>query len=147
MYERMLDKQAMPSVEEMTAFCGENAERFSSLNEWLVSSFFTEKKVVFPYGNQYGWGVAHKKKNKLICNVFAEANAFTVMLRLSDKQYMAVYSQLQKYTQEYIDNKYPCGDGGWIHYRVTCEEHLDDIKTLLAVKCSPAERGSTKERT
>lgn len=136
MYERMLDKQIMPTIEEMTGFCGENAERFSLLNDWLSSMFHTEQKIVFPYGNHYGWGVAHKVKNKLICNVFAEDNAFTVMMRLSDKQYHAVYSQLQKYTQEYIDNKYPCGDGGWIHYRVTCQEHLDDIKVLLSSKCS-----------
>ena len=26
--------------------------------------------------------------------------------------------------------------GGWIHYRVTCKEHFDNIKTLLSVKCS-----------
>ena len=136
MYERMLDKQAAPTIEEMTSFCGENAERFSSLNEWLTSAFHTEQKVVFPYGNSYGWGIAHKKKNKLICNVFAENGAFTVMMRLSDKQYDAVYHQLQTYTQEYIDGKYPCGDGGWIHYRVLCEEPFDDIKTLLSAKCS-----------
>ena len=136
MYERMLNKQETPTIEEMTKFCGENSERFSLLNEWLTSTFQTEQKVVFPYGNNYGWGVAHKRKNKLICNVFAEDNAFTVMMRLTNKQYKAVYDQLQKYTQEYIDNKYPCSDGGWIHYRVISEEHLDDIKTLLFVKCS-----------
>lgn len=135
MYERMLNKQITPSIEEMTVFCGENAERFSLLNEWLVSAFHTEKKIVFPYGNQYGWGIAHKRKNRLICNIFAEDNAFTVMMRLSDWQYESVYDQLQKYTREYIDNKYPCGDGGWIHYRVEGEEHFDDIKTLLSAKC------------
>lgn len=136
MYERMLNKQVTPTIEEMTEFCGENAERFSLLNEWLTSAFHTEQKIVFPYGNKYGWGIAHKKKNKLICNIFAEDNAFTVMMRLSDQQYNTVYGELQKYAQEHIDNKYPCGDGGWIHYRVTCGEHLDDIKTLLSVKCS-----------
>lgn len=136
MYERMLNKQVEPSIEEMTAFCGENAERFSSLNEWLESAFHTEQKVVFPYGNHYGWGVAHKIKGKLICNIFAEDNAFTVMMRLSDKQYQSVYEKLHKYTQEVIDNKYPCGDGGWIHYRVTNEEHFEDSKALLTVKCT-----------
>ncbi len=29
------------------------------------------------------------RKNKLICNIFAEDNAFTVMMRLSDQQYQA----------------------------------------------------------
>lgn len=136
MYERMLNKQETPTIEEMTNLCGENSERFTLLNEWLSSSFNTEQKVVFPYGNNYGWGIAHKKKNKLMCNIFAENNSFTVMMRLSNKQYDTVYDKLRKYTQEYIDNKYPCGNGGWIHYRVTCDEHFDDIKTLLAVKCS-----------
>lgn len=50
MYERMLNKQAIPTIEEMTKFCGENSERFSLLNEWLTSTFNTEQKIVFPYG-------------------------------------------------------------------------------------------------
>ncbi len=136
MYDRMLNKKIMPTVEEMTEYCGENAELFSALNTWLSDTYNTEQKVVFPYGNNYGWGVAHRKKNKLICNVFAEENAFTVMMRLSNKQYESVYGQLQEYTKEYIDNKFPCSDGGWIHYRVLCEEHFRDIQKLLSVKCS-----------
>ena len=68
--------------------------------------------------------------------MFAENSAFTVMVRLSDKQYNTIYNRLQKYTQEYIDKKYPCGDGGWIHYRVTSKEYFNDIKILLSVKCS-----------
>ena len=77
---------------------------------------------------------SHYKKKKLICNIFAEAGAFTVMVRLTDAQYETIYEELKKYMQEYIDNKYPCGDGGWIHYRVICQEHNEDIKKLLEVK-------------
>ncbi len=103
MYERMLNKQVMPTIEGMAAYCGKNSQLFSSLNDWLEAAFETEQKVVFPYGNNYGWGIAHRKKNKLICNVFVEAGAFTVMMRLSNKQYEAIYGQLEKYTQEHID--------------------------------------------
>ena len=135
MYERMLNKQVMPTIKEMTDYCGENAELFSELNNWMAAKFETEQEVVFPYGNKYGWAIAHSRKNKLISNVFAEAGAFTVMMRLSNNQYEAIYDELDKYTQEHIDNKYPCGDGGWIHYRVTCKEYYEDIKKLLSVKC------------
>lgn len=83
----------------------------------------------------YGWGIAHRKKSRLICNVFAEDNVFSVMMRLSDEQYKSIYGQLQQYAQECIDEKYPCGDGGWIHYLVTCKERIDDIQKLLSVKC------------
>ncbi len=136
MYDRMLNKKVMPTIEEMTEYCGESAELFSAINAWLSDTFKTEQKVVFPYGNNYGWGISHRRKNKLICNVFAEENAFTVMMRLSNKQYESVYEQLQGYTKEYIDNKYPCSDGGWIHYRVISKEHFHDIQKLLSVKCS-----------
>lgn len=135
MYERMLDKQTMPTVEEMTNYCGENADRFLEFNEWMTTAFETEQQIVFPYGNNYGWGIAHRKKKKFLCNVFAENNAFTVMVRLTNKQFEMVYENLLEYTQKVIDNKYPCSDGGWIHYRVTCIEHLEDIQKLLAVKC------------
>ncbi len=135
MYERMLDKKKEPTIDEMNAYCGECAEQFRSLNTWLSEEHGTEQKIVFPYGNSYGWGISHRKKKKLICNVFAEDNAFTVMLRLSDQQYAAVCGQLQEYARHYIDNRYPCGDGGWIHYRVAGEEHVKDIRTLLEVKC------------
>ena len=96
----------------------------------------SEQAITFPYGNQYGWGIAHRKNKKLICHVFAEENAFAVMMRLSNKQFESIYSQVRTYTREQIDHKYPCGDGGWIHYRVACKENFDDIQKLLTVKCS-----------
>lgn len=136
MYERMLNKHIMPTALEMAVYCGENAELFTLLNDWLSKAHGTIQKVVFPYGNKYGWGIAHKKGQKLICNIFAEDNAFTVMMRLSNKEFDAVYNQVQEYTQEYINHKYPCSDGGWIHYRIICREQLEDIQKLLTVKCT-----------
>ena len=134
MYERMLDRRGAPTTEEMAEYCGENAQLFSQLNDWLGRSHGTEQKAAFPYGNRYGWGIAHRIRKKLICNVFAEHGAFTVMMRLSDAQFASVYGLLCRYTQDCIDHRYPCGDGGWIHYRVTCRGHFDDAQKLLAVK-------------
>ena len=54
MYERMLNKQVVPTVEEMMRYCAENAECFSVINDWLTTAFRIEQKVVFPYGNKYG---------------------------------------------------------------------------------------------
>lgn len=136
MYERMLNKQVVPTVGEMTAYCGDSAELFTLLNEWLAETYGTIQEVVFPYGNKYGWGVTHRKKQKLMCHIFAENNAFTVMMRLSNEQFESVFNQVQKYTQQYISNKYPCGGGGWIQYRVIDKQHFDDIQKLLAIRCS-----------
>lgn len=70
-----------------------------------------------------------------MCNIFAENGAFTVMVRLTEVQYETIYDEMKKYTQEMIDKKYPCGNAGWIQYRVICQEHYEDIKKLLEVKC------------
>lgn len=40
------------------------------------------------------------------------------MPRLSDELHSAVYAKVSDCAKEYTDDKYPCGNGGWIHYRV-----------------------------
>lgn len=137
MYERMLDKQNRPTLDDMAAYCGENRALFTQIHAWLSDVCGTTQEIVFPYGNHYGWAVAHRKKKKLICNVFAEDGAFTVMMRLSNAQFDLVYDQLEPETQACIDGKYPCSDGGWIHDRVTCAARYHDVQKLLEVKCAP----------
>lgn len=68
--------------------------------------------------------------------MFAEDQAFTVLIRLLDEQISSVYQTVCPYTQAYIDDRYLSGDGGRIHYRITCKEHVEDIKRLLMIKCS-----------
>ena len=91
MYERMLDKENRPTYADMAAYCGKNKELFLRINEWLSSEWDTAQEISFPYGNNYGWAVAHRKKKKLVCNVFAEDGAFTVMIRLSNEGFSLVY--------------------------------------------------------
>ena len=45
--------------------------------------------------------------------------------------------------QSIIDNKYPCGSGGWIHAEITDDERLEDIKLLLTIKCMTGSRGAS----
>ena len=138
MYERMLNKSEVPTEDTMTAYCGAAATMFTKLNEHLSAKYGTMQAIIFPYGNSYGWGISHKRKGKLVCNVFPERGAFTVMLRMANTQFMSIYDRLGDYAKNYIDNKYPCNDGGWIHYRVIDKEQFADILRLLFVKCESA---------
>lgn len=145
MYERMLNKEIKPSIEDLGLYINSSAERFHMLNAFLSDHYKTTQEIRFPYGKQYGWCVTHRKGKKLICDVFAEAEAFTVMIRLSNQQFDKVYKTVQSETREMIDNKYPCGDGGWIHFRVLTKEQLEDIQTLLHAKCSLLTKGGQNE--
>lgn len=135
MYERMLDKRTEPTLTEMTAHCGAASTLFTALNDWLSDVLHTERSTVFPYGDRYGWGIAHKRKGRLVCNVFPEDGALCVMLRLTNAQWASVYENAREPMRACVDGKYPCGDGGWIHYRVVAPEDMPDIRRALEMKC------------
>lgn len=134
MYERMLDKKQKPTFDEFIAYCGACQNLFTDVDHFLLNEIKSEKLLRFPYGNNYGWGMKYFIKSKHICDLFAEKEAFTIMLRLTDLQFQKHYDELCDYTKKIIDDRYPCGEGGWIHYRVLTEQHLIDIKNLLQLK-------------
>lgn len=136
MYERMLDKQTMPSIEEFIETCGKRKQYFIQIDQFLIDELKLKKNLRFPYGNQYGWGMKYASKTKHICDIFAEKDAFTVMLRMDNKQFDQVFHSVSKDTQELIQNKYPCSDGGWIHFRILNLSDLTDLKLLLTMKAT-----------
>lgn len=54
MYERMLDKKEVPTLDDMAKYCGNNKELFTLLNQCLSKNYKTIQKISFPYGNNYG---------------------------------------------------------------------------------------------
>lgn len=134
MYERMLNKQKQPTFDEFTAHCGDCKALFEKTDVFLTGQLKAEKEMRFPYGNHYGWGMKYFIKARHICDIFAENGAFTVMLRLTDAQFNKIYDDALPKTKELIDHKYPCGSGGWIHYRVLDEQQLEDVCKMLRIK-------------
>lgn len=65
MFERMLDKNRIPSMEKMNAYCGVNGSLFEEINDYLVEKLGTQTEIRFPYGNKYGWSITHRKKQNL----------------------------------------------------------------------------------
>ena len=60
----------------------------------------------------------HRKGTKHICDVFPEKGALVLMLRLSNADFEAVYLSLGDAARRAVDERYPCGEGGWIHLRI-----------------------------
>lgn len=76
MYERMLDKQAVPSFDEMISYCGDAGKLWAEVDRYLNDKFEMKGCIRFPYGNKYGWSMKYTYKSKHICDVFAENSAF-----------------------------------------------------------------------
>jgi hypothetical protein len=142
MYERMLNKLNEPSIQEIHDYIGKSA--FLTLNtfeETMKHRYDLKRDLRFPFGNNYGWGFKYSHKTKHLCYVFFEKDAITIMLQISGnlvQKLEKVLPECLPKTKNYWDTRYPCGEGGWIHYRVLNYEELNDVLRLLTIKQKPA---------
>lgn len=137
MYERMLNKQIVPSFGDLIAYCGKCGTLWEDLDSWIKNKYTATTEIRFPYGNNYGWGIKYSKGSKHICDIFAENGSFTVFVKINNKAFASIQSSLSDYSKEIYENKYPCGDGGWIRYRITDSNYMEDAKRFINAKIEP----------
>lgn len=130
----MLNKQTVPSFDEMISYCGDSGELWMEMDRYLNDKIKMQSSIRFPYGNKYGWSTKYSYKNKHICDVFAEKSAFMVLIRISDDEIKPLYNELSDYAKTVWENKYPCGSGGWLNYRVISKEQLQDLMKIIDIK-------------
>lgn len=144
MYERMLNKLKEPSITEIHEVIGDNSFLLLNTFEEIMKQCYDLKRdLKFPFGNNYGWGYKYSHKAKHLCYVFFEKDAITIMLQIGGDLVQKVEIMLLEClpkTKSYWINRYPCGEGGWIHYRVLNVEELNDVIRLLALKQKPVGR-------
>ena len=138
MYERMLNKEIIPTEDNIKEFIGENAvKNMDLLIKSLEKIIEINIELRFPYGNKYGWGYKFRDgKNKHLFDLFFEKGSINIMLRsaINSEQEIEKYSKLSEEGKQYWENKYPCENGGWIQYRVKNKKHLKDIGIFLSIK-------------
>ena len=143
MYERMLNKLKEPSIKEIYEVIGDNSILLLNIFEEIMKQRYDLKRdLKFPFGNNYGWGYKYSHKTKHLCYVFFEKDAITIMLQISGdlvQKLEKVLLECLPKTKRYWNNRYPCGEGGWIHYRVLNGEELNDVIRLLALKQKPVQ--------
>jgi len=141
MYERFSDKNRQPTKSEIyETIGGDKVEILKELEQFLSDNYNIVSELKFPFGNNYGWGTKYSHKNTHLCYVFFEKGAFTVTIQLGRNQLPKLYeklSSLSPKTNELWEKRYPCGEGGWIHYRILNHEDLNEIKELIIIKKKP----------
>jgi hypothetical protein len=142
MYERLLDKNNEPTIEQVEDYLGsESYNRLLSMEDHLQTHYHLTKEIRFPFGNSYGWGYKYSHKYSHLCYAFFEKGAFTVTVQIGDKQVHILerdLNDLSHKARELWDNRYPCGEnGGWVHCRVTSDEALTDIYRFIQARKKP----------
>ncbi len=139
MNERMLNKNTIPSVEEIMAYIGKDAEKYlHQLEAYLEHNYDLVKELKFPFGKDYGWGYKYSHKSKHLLYVFFEKNSITATLQIGDEGLVEkLKDSLSSNAQLLWENRYPCGkkNGGWIHYRIAECEQLNDIFAFVQLRC------------
>jgi len=135
---RMLDKSKMPEGEDISSHIGPISEKnLLKLEHWLESRYDLRKELRFPFGNQYGWACKYSHGSKHLFYLFFEKDSITATLQIgngSDVEKML--PDLSPYAQQLWAMRYPCGknSGGWIHYRIVCENQVDEAALLIGAK-------------
>jgi hypothetical protein len=132
MYERLLNKKEMPTMEEFLVNIGKGKELFDNIDAFLINEIDSEKMIKFD-SHCRCWKMSYHIKRKYICDIITEKDAFTIVTRLSEESIRSVYDDLLPYAKESIDNS-PFRHRGWIEYRVLNTSHLADAKIILQVR-------------
>ena len=139
MYERMLNKQIVPTEDDIKEYIGKKSvENIEIIKKSLVKTFEINMELKFPFGNNYGWGYKVSNKSKHLFYIFFEKGSITIMLQINKiktEKEMEKYNKLSEEGKEYWENRYPCGDnGGWIKYRIINKKQLKDIGIFLSIR-------------
>ncbi|WP_343208317.1 DUF3788 domain-containing protein [Anaerolentibacter hominis] len=147
MYERMLDKQSVPTTDQIAGYIGADGVRnLQILENQLTARYDLRRELRFPFGNSYGWGYKYSHKSKHLFYLFFEKEAITAMMQLGDHHVPEVEDLLPSLSPEIQAlwaDRYPCGtNGGWIKPRILTEADLEDILKLVEVKQKPQKPAS-----
>ena len=139
MYERMLNKQVIPTQDEINEFIGKKSvENIKLIKNGLENIFEINMELKFPFGNNYGWGYKVSSKSKHLFYIFFEKNSITLMLQINKietEKELEKYNKLSEEGKKYWENRYPCGkNGGWIHYRILNKKHIKDTEIFISIK-------------
>lgn len=134
MYERLINKNEMPTIDELLVYIGKAKELFDSIDAFLINEINSSKMIKFDAHSRC-WKMSYHIKRKYICDIITEKDAFTIITRLSEESFRNVYDGLLPYAKECIDNS-PFRHRGWIEYRVLSALHLEDIKTMLQIRAN-----------
>lgn len=134
----MLNKSISPAHAEIEKHMGQKSlQRLMKLNDLLISRYTCTAELKFPFGNDYGWGYKYACAGKLLCYFFFEQDAFTVTITIGKSELPRLYRELDSFSEKakaHWENRYVCGDGGWIHYRVLSDPDIHDIEKFIKIK-------------
>jgi hypothetical protein len=147
MHERMMDKSAQPSDEDMTNWIGQPIAR-----EWIaLRRFLAETYDIVPIfnsgGKRYGWNLQYRRGGRPLCEMYPEHDSFTTLVILGQVELGQAMERIETFgatVQQALEKSPRYHDGCWMYIRVadsrTCHQDVLDIEELILIKRKPVRK-------
>jgi hypothetical protein len=143
-YERLIDKNAKPSDEEMCTVIGAAlADAWTELRRFLVETYAVEPYLQFG-GPRYGWNLQHHKGGRPLAELYPEHGSFTALVVLGKKELEQALEKLDTFgslVQKALVETPRYHDGCWMYMRMTdpltVQQDVKDIEQLILIKKKP----------
>ena len=142
-FERMLDKEHVPTWEEISNYLGREAlKAWNDIVSFIDTNYNHMPETVFG-GKKYGWEIRYRRSGKSLCTLHPEKGAFTILIVLGKKETEQALASLNEFSPDIanlISSAKQYHDGRWLWIRVLNKDNLDDIKGLLKIKKKPPKK-------
>ena len=145
MNERMMDKTAQPSDEDMINWIGQPIAP-----EWMaLRQFMEETYDIAPVfnsgGKRYGWNLQYRIAGRPLCEMYPEHGSFTALVILGKVELDQAMQRIETFApvvRQALAESPRFHDGCWMYIRVsdplTCHQDVKDIEELILTKRKPS---------
>ena len=147
MHERMMDKSAQPSEEDLVNWIGRPIAE-----EWIVlRRFLADTYDIAPIfnsgGKRYGWNLQYRLGGRPLCEMYPEHGSFTALVILGKDELGQAMDRIEIFgpiVRQALEESPRYHDGCWMYIRVsdsrTCHQDVQEIEELILIKRKPVRK-------
>jgi hypothetical protein len=144
MHERMMDKSAQPTEEDMIHWIGQPiAEQWIALRRFLAETY-NIVPIFNSGGKRYGWNLQYRINGRPLCEMYPEDGSFTALVILGQNELGQAMDRIEIFgsnVRQALEGTPRYHDGCWMYIRVydplTCHQDVQDIEELILIKRKP----------
>lgn len=123
------------TLNDLLDYCGEVKYSWLELESLIGRDYDYYKTVI--NSNREGWGVKYTIGSRCLCYIHPENDGIIIFFHIRTDTIEKIKDQLSEYALLVWENAYPCGDGGWIRYKLTNYTQIPEVHKLLNYKIKP----------
>jgi hypothetical protein len=147
MHERMMDKSAQPSDEDMINWIGQPlAQEWIALRQFLADTYDIVP-IFNPGGKRYGWNLQYRIGGRPLCEMYPEHSSFTALVILGKVELDQAMERIETFgpvVRQALAQSPRYHDGCWMYIRasdpLTCHQDVQDIEELILIKRKPSKK-------